>query len=167
MTQHTTQEIPYGYCHCGCGQKTSLSRQNRSERGQVRGEPVRFVRGHATPPAQSARDHFNKYLVPGSLNECWLWTGWQDGKGYGMLEIGSKRDGTRRRVLAHRLSYELNVGPIPPGMEICHRCDTPLCCNPSHLYIGTHFENMADMTRKGRRTPRGKDRTPRMRRKVP
>ena len=154
MTQNTTpdtsQEIPYGYCHWGCGQKTNLSTQNRPQRGFMRGEPVRFVRGHAAPPPQSARSHFDKYLVPGAPDECWLWKGWQDRKGYGMLEVGSKRDGTRRRVSAHRLSYELNVGPIPASMSVCHRCDMPLCCNPAHLWLGTHVENMADRDAKER-----------------
>ena len=54
-------------------------------------------------------------------------------------------------VRAHRLAYQLVHGPIPNAFQVCHTCDTPLCCRPDHLWLGTNAENQADCTRKGRR----------------
>lgn len=75
---------------------------------------------------------------------CWPWLGTVDPKGYGKLKIKGKW------VSSHRLAYQLAKGPIPVGMSVCHACDNPPCCNPFHLWIGTHAENMRDMQTKGR-----------------
>jgi hypothetical protein len=68
--------------------------------------------------------------------------------GYGILTLGPRGD--RKMLRAHRVAWELNNGPIPEGVEICHRCDNPPCCNPDHLFAGTKADNMRDMSRKGR-----------------
>ena len=77
-------------------------------------------------------------------NGCWLWQRHKARRGYGRLWDGED-------VAAHRIAFKLFVGPIPDGMLICHRCDTPGCVNPEHLFVGTTADNVADMDRKGRR----------------
>lgn len=78
--------------------------------------------------------------------DCWLWTASTAGKGYGQIKV----PGTRRQVYAHRLSYELHCGPVLKGLAVLHRCDTPRCVNPKHLFLGTKGDNATDMQRKGR-----------------
>ena len=79
---------------------------------------------------------------------CWLWTRSRHKFGYGYLRTGSVT------LLAHRVSYELNVGPIPAGMHVLHSCDNPPCVNPDHLHLGTQADNMRECQERGR-TPRG------------
>lgn len=79
---------------------------------------------------------------------CWLWTGALASDGYGL--VSQRVDGKNICKRAHRLSYELHVGPIPTGASVLHKCDTPICINPQHLFIGTQKDNTDDARRKGR-----------------
>lgn len=80
---------------------------------------------------------------------CWIWQAAKNEKGYGAFGV-PQDDGTQKIVTAHRYAYETYVGPIPEGMCVLHKCDTPSCVCPAHLWIGTHQENMADKVAKGR-----------------
>lgn len=71
--------------------------------------------------------------------DCWLWLAGHNGSGYGLIGLGRRGQG---KGLAHRLAYEMLVGPIPPGSEIDHLCRNPACVNPAHLQPVTHRENI-------------------------
>jgi len=93
---------------------------------------------------RTLRQRFEEKYIPEPMSGCWLWTAGMRGKEYGAFRKGGE---TR---YAHRVSYELHVGPIPSGMCVLHRCDTPLCVNPGHLFLGTYADNAADRDNKGR-----------------
>ena len=78
------------------------------------------------------------------VDDCWIWQGKKDAKGYGFAHFN------RSKTFAHRIAWELTHGPIPDGLCVCHSCDTPLCVNPAHLWLGTRSENTLDRHAKGR-----------------
>jgi len=80
-------------------------------------------------------------------NECWEWKAYKTQRGYGQFKY---KEGTR----AHRIAWILTHGPIPKGLLLLHHCDNPPCCNPSHLFLGTQKDNIADMFNKNRQHPR-------------
>lgn len=88
------------------------------------------------------------------MSDCIEWHGYKDKNGYGILLV--TKDGKKKNKKAHRLSYELHVGPIPAQMFVCHRCDNPCCIKPSHLFIGSAADNNADKMMKGRYRSGGK-----------
>lgn len=71
------------------------------------------------------------------VNDCWIWTGAKNAKGYGSLRVGSKSH------LAHRWAYTLLVGEIPAGLTVDHTCRVPACVNPAHLEPVTNAVNIA------------------------
>lgn len=69
------------------------------------------------------------------MSGCWLWVGWIDGHGYGLIS------NKNHAIAAHRVSWMLINGPIPDGLQIDHMCHNPRCVNPSHLRLATSSQN--------------------------
>ena len=87
---------------------------------------------------------FWKKVITAGMSDCWIWTGAKNSDGYGHLSVNGNM------TYCHRIAWEINYGSIERGLEVLHRCDNPTCCNPWHLRLGTHAENMRDMHEKGR-----------------
>jgi hypothetical protein len=81
-------------------------------------------------------ERFMQYVVPEPNSGCWLWLGGHIGNGYGNFYLSGKR------LLAHRVSYELHVGQIPGGLTLDHLCRVRSCVNPRHLEPVTFRENL-------------------------
>lgn len=96
--------------------------------------------------ARSLAERFHEKVTPVPEAGYWLWTA-STSRGYGQLS--SKRGESPHK--AHRVSWRLHRGDIPAHMDVCHKCDTPLCVNPDHMFLGTAKDNVDDMDRKGRR----------------
>lgn len=86
-------------------------------------------------------------LVDKSEGGCWEWRGIRHKKGYGEICVS----GRHHKKKAHRVSWELASGPVPPGIHVLHRCDNPPCVRPDHLFLGTNHANVLDAAEKGRR----------------
>ncbi len=114
-------------CACGCKKTT--------EKTYIHGHNKRKPR----PTLESIEN--NSISIPEC--GCWIWMGRTTHK-YGEVYI----DGKQIRI--HRFVWELYNGPIPKGMNVLHRCDTPPCWNPYHLFLGTQHDNMQDKMKKGR-----------------
>src|SRR5262245_25950328 len=87
------------------------------------------------------RSNFWEY--PEREDSCWLWPGTFGG--YGILALPNGQ-----MLAAHRVAYILAFGTIPADIVVCHRCDTPACVRPDHLFLGSQTQNMEDMRSKGR-----------------
>lgn len=93
----------------------------------------------------SLRSRLQENSIPEPNSGCWIFTGYVDVLGYGIIA-----ETKHKRIKAHRASYAAFKCEIPEGLDIMHICDMRCCINPDHLSPGTHKENMADMARKGR-----------------
>lgn len=100
---------------------------------------------HGVKPPLTVEERFWSKID--KSGECWIWTAGRETNGYGRFDA----PGLPRR--AHRTAWVLTYGDIPDGLHCLHHCDTPLCCNVSHLFLGTPADNVQDMINKGRKNP--------------
>ena len=92
----------------------------------------------------TAEQRFKRGLGRRNRNGCVLWKRAKVTNGYGVIGINGKQ------VMTHRYAWERVNGPIPAGLCVLHSCDTPACCAPEHLRVGTHADNTADKMARGR-----------------
>lgn len=93
-------------------------------------------------PAPKPFEAIYDYIEPEPNSGCWIWTAGRSDAGYGRFS----RAGIGRGLLVHKVLYERNHGPVPPGMEIDHKCRVRACVNPAHLRAVTHKKNMENST---------------------
>ena len=141
-------------CECGCGTPAGIYKKTA-----VKGKPKRFVHGHSrknqkTPLGERFWTKVNRQGPPPSAvavavypeiakEPCWVWVAGRDAAGYGTVNVG------KRSIVAHRVAWFLTHGTWP--VPFClHKCDTPECVNPLHLFEGTIKDNNQDREIKGR-----------------
>lgn len=121
-------DVTYGFCKCGCGEKTFIPDRNRNERGKLKSVPLLYINHH----------NLKIYRTEYSINEngCWVSNRSRTPKGYSRIpSINGKS------ISFHRYFYEKYKGPIPSGLQIDHLCRNRACGNPDHLEAVTAGEN--------------------------
>jgi HNH endonuclease len=91
----------------------------------------------------STKDRFEQYAMPEPNTGCFNWTGFVDPDGYGRFKWNKKS------LHAQRAAWMIYMGD-PKDKHVLHKCDNPSCVNPEHLFLGSHQDNMADKSAKGR-----------------
>lgn len=99
------------------------------------------------PELMSRLESLEANSIPEPNTGCWLWLGRVTGGRRGRPQYPICSEHGRKHYVSH-LAID-----VPPGMIACHRCDTPLCVNPGHLFVGTHADNRQDAVAKGRAFP--------------
>jgi hypothetical protein len=145
--------VPFGYCWCGCGRKTTIAKQTDPRCGHAKGEPVRFINGHQNRRQDLRTELYlrvdkNGPTIYPELGPCWLWLGCLGSHGYGQITV----NGHDR--LAHHVALELEgyyriLAPFGK-QQVGHLCDNPTCVRVSHLKIWTPQDDADHMVSKDR-----------------
>jgi hypothetical protein len=101
------------------------------------------------PQGASLEEKLTFFSEPHVSGRCQLWLG-AKGRGYGQVWWEG------RMISVHRATWVCEKGPIPDGLDVLHSCDNPPCRNIDHLFLGTHYDNVADMVAKGRQARGGR-----------
>lgn len=136
----TGKRVRLWTCACDCGARRELKKSFLSDAtrscGCLRGGPRK--RGDESDPL--VRIVLNTKRVGG----CLEWQKTTNEHGYGIIRYRKKN------WRAHRLVWTLTRGDVPNGLDVCHKCDNPRCCEPGHLFLGSRTDNMRDCASKGR-----------------
>lgn len=126
-------------CRCDCGRLTTVRNDH------IVGKRVVSC-GCWNHEAMSEPERIARFWEQvDKTSDCWIWRGPMKSTGYGQINWGKTEDGKKIVRYAHRVSYELSVGPIPTGLTLDHLCRNTVCVNPEHLEPVTQSEN----TRRG------------------
>lgn len=135
--------VARGYCNKHWKRWRTYGTPTPDITGRMRGAPI--------------EDKLVEYSMPVTESGCHLWLKRVNHAGYGQLYF-------RGDVwLAHRVSWTVWRGEIPDGLHVLHKCDTPACINPDHLFVGTNYDNVMDKVQKGRAKGLAGDANPRSR----
>lgn len=150
MPKPPPENIPEGFCQCGCGRRTSIPTETNRPAGRIKGVPMRFVSGHnaAFIDRGSQEEHLAAFLVKDPTSGCLNYTGSINPvSGYGQFQFNGQG------VHAHRVAWLLAGREIPKDKPcVLHTCDNRRCCNLDHLFLGTDSDNAKDKARKQRGT---------------
>jgi hypothetical protein len=135
-----------------CG--TEITSQHGRYRAKRRGYGYCSYSCDAAAKAKKADEdaamRFMRRVNMAKGDECWTFQGRLSNKGYATFDWRAPWEDRSRGHPASRMMWLILNGRIPDDLEVCHSCDNPACCNPEHLWLGTHKENMEDMSKKGR-----------------
>lgn len=126
---------------CGCIRYELMSKTN------TRHLPIEYIGSVKKMPPFREQDidrFWSKVALTANTEKCWIWTAGSNNR-YGYFKMGKKT-----QFKCNRIAYFLHYGEDPKGMEVMHSCDNGKCCNPAHLSLGTHLDNMKDMANKNR-----------------
>lgn len=115
---------------------------SRSSRRKYCSQRCSGIASNSNRVWKSPEDRFWEFVS--KTDDCWVWTGLLSTKGYGMFSIKGVY------LIASRFSWSLHHGPILDDLHVLHKCDTPACVRPDHLFLGTHQDNMEDKVKKSR-----------------
>lgn len=142
-SENTKQNKSAWLCKCDCGNEKIVSRRNLKGATNSCGCLARELSSKRLKNRVIPIDERIKERIKKQSTGCWIYTGLLDRNGYGLISVNGKTNYT------HRYMYAKHKGGIG-NKCVLHKCDTPACCNPEHLFVGTRRDNMDDKVKKSR-----------------